>query len=116
VIDQTPARGWSTQLHNQPLIQAAVQKTWRVSTGSIGDLETDVLPQAMAAVGLRRIYGVAGSVFRIGQGLDADYGPARVRPGLTSTDVFRPTQGRRDAGTQDISWYLFAGAAGQTVA
>jgi hypothetical protein len=45
---------------------------------------------------------------RLGQGLDSDYGVARLLPGLTGTDVFRPTR--------PVAWYVFVGADGQAVA
>jgi hypothetical protein len=107
IIGQQPSLGWNTQLHDQALFQVSVQKTWRVPIAEIGGLETDALPTVMAAAGLRRVNGTAGALFRIGQGLDADYGPSRIRPGISDTDVFRPTR--------DFSWYVFAGADGQAV-
>lgn len=108
LIGQEPSLGWNTQLPDQGLFQATAEKTWRVPIVPIGGLETDALPAVMAAAGLRRVFAAAGSLFRIGQGLDSDYGPARVRPGLSGTDVVRPTR--------DVAWYLFAGAGGQAVA
>ncbi len=48
-----------------------------------------------------------GSVFRIGQGLDADFGASRVRPGLTGGDAYNSAH--------RFGWYFFAGANGEAV-
>ncbi len=44
-------------------------------------------------VGTQRVYGEAGATFRIGQGLDTDYGVARILPGMTGGDAYN--QNRR---------------------
>ena len=49
-----------------------------------------------------------GATVRLGQGLNSDFGPPRVRPGLPGSVEFRSDQG--------FAWYLFAGAEGQLVA
>jgi hypothetical protein len=108
LIGQSHDQGWGTQLHNEPLLQITSERTWRLPMGSVGGLETDALPEITASVGNLRDYAQAGVVVRIGQGLDADFGVARLRPGLTGTDVFRPTRA--------FTWYLFAGADAQAVA
>ena len=108
LIGQNRNLGWDTQLHNEPLIQITSSRTWRLPMGTIGALETDALPELTAAVGNLRIYAQTGVTLRVGQGLDSDYGVARVLPGLTGTDVFQPTR--------PFAWYVFAGADGQVVA
>src|SRR5690606_30937471 len=61
---------------------------------------------------------------RIGQELDSDFGPPRIRPGLPGSEAFRPDGPRirpglpgSEAFTPDggFAWYLFAGAEGQVV-
>ena len=108
LIGQRHALGWDTQLHNEPLLQITSERTWRLPIGAVGALETDALPELTASAGNLRVYAQAGVVVRIGQGLDSDYGVARTRPGVTGTDVFRPTR--------PFAWYVFAGADGQLVA
>jgi hypothetical protein len=71
-------------------------------------METDALPSLAMSLGTLRDYVQTGVVFRIGQGLDSDFGVPRVRPGLSGGDAFQPTR--------DFSWYVFAGADGQVVA
>jgi hypothetical protein len=108
IIGQGHNNGWSTQLRNEPAIEFLSERTWRLPTGSIGGLETDALPNLSAGLGNVRIYGQAGVSFRIGQGLDADYGVARVNPGPSGGDAFTPTR--------PFAWYFFLGADGQAVA
>ncbi len=107
LIGQRPARGWSTQLKNEPLLQLTSERVWRLSTGSVGPIETDVLPSLTAAVGNLRAYLQTGAIVRLGQGLQADYGPPVMRPGLTGGDYF--------SRVRPLAWYLFAGAGGRVV-
>lgn len=108
LIGQNRTKGWDTQLNNQPLAQFTAQRTWRLPLGHVGALETDVLPEVTGSAGLLRVYAQAGGVMRIGQGLDSDYGAARILPGLSGGDVFRPTR--------PLAWYVFVGVDGQAVA
>ena len=108
LIGQNRNNGWDTQLHNQPILQFNGERTWRLPIAAVGDLDTDALPAVALGAGNLRIYAQAGVTFRVGQGLDSDYGVARLRPGLTGTDAYRPTR--------DFAWYLFVGADGQAVA
>jgi len=108
LLGQTEPQGWGTQLPNQPVIQLTGERTWRVPLGAVGALESDVLPSVSVAAGTFRIYAQAGGTVRIGQGLKSDFGVPRLRPGLTGTDAYVPTQ--------PFAWYLFAGVDGQAVA
>jgi lipid A 3-O-deacylase len=108
VIDRGKVDGWGYQIHDEPVFDLLAEKIWRVPLGRAGGLDFDALPEAAGGVGNLRDYGLAGSVFRIGQGLDSDYGVARLNPGLSGTDVYVPT--RR------VPWYVFAGLDGQLVA
>lgn len=107
------AAGWHTQGPTQPVVQLTADRTWRLDLGHqdmgpLGSLEADVLPSATLSAGLYRVYAQAGGLFRIGQGLQSDFGPARNRPGLTGTDAY--------AQTRPFSWYFFVGGDGQAVA
>ena len=55
-----------------------------------------------------RDYVQLGATFRIGQGLNSDFGAPRIQPGLSGTDAY--TQ------TRPFAWYVFAGADGQAIA
>ena len=108
LIGQGSVGGWSTQIPNQPVIQLTAERTWRIPLGGIGGLETDVLPSVSAGAGTFRIYAQGGGTVRLGQGLQSDFGAPRIRPGLTGTDAYVPTQ--------PFAWYVFAGVDGQAVA
>jgi lipid A 3-O-deacylase len=108
LIGQTHDAGWSGQLHNEPAIEITSSRVWRLNTGAIGGLETDAVPELTAGVGNVRVYALTGVTMRIGQGLDSDYGVARINPGLSGGDAFTPTR--------PFSWYVFAGVDGQVVA
>ncbi len=108
LIGQDHAQGWSGQIQNTPAIELLHERTWRLPIGSIGGLETDALPALTVGVGDVRVYGQVGVTFRVGQGLNSDFGVPRVRPGLSGGDAFQPTR--------PFAWYIFAGADGQAVA
>jgi hypothetical protein len=108
LIGQGHTEGWDAQLHNEPLLQFTSARTWRLPTGTLGGFETDALPDLAVGLGNLRIYAQTGLIMRIGQGLDSDYGAARVAPGPSGWDAFRPTR--------PFAWYVFAGADGQAVA
>jgi hypothetical protein len=108
IIGQSGTKGWqSYQIPNEPVGEITSERVWRLPTGQIGGLETDVLPDLTAGVGNLRIYGLAGGIVRIGQGLDSDYGVDRIRPGMSGGNAFTPVR--------PFDWYVFAGADGQAV-
>jgi hypothetical protein len=108
LIGQGHDQGWDSQLRNEPLLQITAGRTWRFPVAQFGGLETDALPDAAVGVGNLRIYAQSGVVLRLGQGLQSDYGAARILPGPSGGDAFRPTR--------PFAWYVFAGADGQAVA
>ena len=107
IIGDTPNQGWDTQIKNEAVFDVFFERTWRVPLGSYQTVGFDVLPSGAVGIGLLRNYAQAGAIFRVGQGLDSDYGVARIRPGLTGTDAF--------TATRPFVWYFFAGADGQAV-
>ena len=107
LIGQAGNRGWRRQLRNEPVMQLAASRVWRVGLGAPGSLQADILPNLAAEAGNLRVAGQAGAIIRLGQGLDADFGPPRILPGLSGGDGFAPT---------DFAWYVFLGADGQAVA
>lgn len=98
-------RGWGYQLRNEPGIILTEQRIWRLPL-SDGWLQLEALPQVGASVGNILTYAEAGGMLRLGQGLSADWGPARIAPGLAGSDFQQP---------EGFSWYLFAGVNGRLV-
>ncbi|HQT67784.1 MAG: hypothetical protein B7Z78_04380 [Rhodospirillales bacterium 20-60-12] len=108
VISQGTTHGWAYQLPNEPAIDVMASRTWRESIGQLGGLSVDVLPELDGQAGTTLDYVQAGSLVRIGEGLDSDFGPSRLAPGMTGTDAYTPTR--------PFVWYLFAGLDGRAVA
>ena len=109
IVRAASAKGWDYQLPGQPVVQLTADRIWRLPITQPGSaLEVDALPELTAGLGTWRIYAQAGAQVRIGQGLDSDFGAARIRPGLSGGDAFNATR--------PLAWYVFAGADGQAVA
>lgn len=108
LIGQRQARGWDAQLKNESLLQITSERTWRLPIAKAGPLEADWLPSLTASAGNLRVYLQSGVMVRIGQNLQADYGPARLRPGVTGGDYY--------TSPAPLAWYVFAGADGRAVA
>ena len=107
LIGQNHTNGWGSQIQNAPAVEVLHERTWRLPMGTVAGLETDALPSLTIGLGDLRDYLQTGVTFRLGQGLDSDFGVPRFRPGLSGGDAF--TQ------TRPFAWYVFAGADGQAV-
>lgn len=108
IIGQGHTNGWAYQIPNTPAINILHERTWRLNLGTVAGLEADALPSLTIALGDLRDYVQTGVSFRIGSGLDSDFGVPRVRPGLSGGDAFTPTK--------PFAWYVFGGIDGQAVA
>lgn len=108
LIGDTPNRGWSAQLKDEPAVEILAERTFRVPITQFHGFETDALPALTAGVGTVRDYVQAGVSFRLGQGLNSDFGASRIRPGLSGSDAYTPSR--------PFAWYVFAGADGQGIA
>ncbi len=111
LINVQRPKGWDHQLHDEPILNLTFERkhAWR------HDLETPISPMQWewgssmgGAVGNERTYASLGGYARIGPQLGRDFGPPRVRPGLSGTAVFD--------NPSDVNWYLFAGLEGRAVA
>ncbi len=102
--------GWGRQLRNEGVFNLVAERKWRIPLGRIGALETEAMPSATISLGNGNIYGALGGMLRLGQGLGADFGPARIRPALAGSAFFQPEAGGREWG-----WYVFAGVEGRAV-
>ncbi|HEX3399568.1 MAG TPA: lipid A deacylase LpxR family protein [Acetobacteraceae bacterium] len=109
VVRSKSTLGWDDQLPGQPVVEITADRIWRLPITDPGSaLQVDALPQLTAGLGTWRGYVQAGAQIRVGQGLDSDFGAARMRPGLSGGDAFNATR--------PLAWYIFAGADGQAVA
>ena len=114
IIGDTSNKGWGTGLKNEPIFEITPQRTWRIPLGGVNvpvlggqTVSFDALPTAQLGAGLLRNYVLGGVVFRMGQGLDSDYGVSRIEPSMSGTDAYTPTR--------PFVWYVFGGVDGQAV-
>ena len=101
-------RGWSHQLENEPGFVLFFERKWpETYKVSVAGLETDFTPSAGFALGNVYTYGALGATVRVGWDLPSDYGPPRVRPGLSGSGFFKPSK--------KFGWYIFAGVEGRAM-
>jgi hypothetical protein len=67
------------------------ERLWRLPLTGNPNNGIDIVPQLGATAGNVMTDGQVGGLLRIGKGLQADYGPIRVRPALSGTDYFDST-------------------------
>ena len=111
VVGSDPAQGWANQLDNEWIFDVAYEKKWlnRAWTASEDwSVEADFIPRFIGAIGTKHDYVGVGGVFRIGYGLQNDYGPPQIRPSLPLSQFYDTRVGN--------SFYLFLGMDGRYVA
>ena len=111
LIGQSSSSAWGYQLRNEPGVVLSYDHKWRFDRPIGGGLSIQAIPEFGGSVGNIYTYGELGAMVRIGQNLNADYGPARFRPALSGTTWFDRAQ--LDG---PIGWYVFAGVQGRAVA
>ncbi|WP_237182426.1 lipid A deacylase LpxR family protein [Roseomonas marmotae] len=99
--------GWDYQLKDEPAFTAIYDQKRRLPMGSLGGVDFEFIPSATVSLGNVQTYGALGGLVRLGQGLDTDFGPPRIRPALSGSNWVQP-RGR-------FEWYLFAGVEGRAV-
>lgn len=103
------ARGWAHQLKDEPTVALTHERKWRhLWRHPRSGLGTDVTPHLGIGLGNVASYLNGGLTLRVGEGLDRDFGPPRIRPSLPGSGFFRDPDG--------IAWYLYAGVDGRLVA
>ncbi len=104
--------GWRNQLKSEPGLLISYDHKWR-ALGQIdfGGLGADITPSVGFDLGNVQIDAAVGTMIRFGRDLPADYGPPRIRPGLSGSDFFLSDSDT----THRFGWYLFAGAEGRAV-
>jgi hypothetical protein len=110
LIGSPQAAGWANQLHNEPTLDLAFERRWRVGRTTLLEqpkLEADVVPRIGASLGNVAIYADVGGTARLGRNLRDDFGPPRPRPALPGSEAF--------IGDGSFGWYLFAGFDGYAV-
>lgn len=102
-------QGWDSQLNDEFAFAVSFDRRWRavrVFGDFLGGIEADLTPSAGITLGTLRDELRVGVTARVGQRIDNDYGPPRVRPSLAGVEHFRGGP---------LSWSLFVGAQGRAV-
>ena len=111
-INVDRARGWDSQLKDEPGFNAILTHQWRINRPfdptAVNGLEFGIVPTVTASLGNVQTYASAGMMMRIGQNLDSDFGLPRMRPAVGGSSFFDPDG--------QWGWYLFAGIDGRAVA
>jgi hypothetical protein len=72
------------------------------------DLAVGIVPSVTASLGNVQTYASAGLMVRVGNALEVDFGPPRIRPSVAGSAFYRPLDRR-------WGWYAFAGVEGRVV-
>jgi lipid A 3-O-deacylase len=111
VLGTDEARGWDEQLHNEPGLMLSYERKWRLLQPLGDGFGVDAIPELGITVGNIMDYVQAGGMLRFGKNLEADYGPARIRPALSGTPYFNS-----DYLDGPFGFYFFVGTQGRAVA
>ena len=110
LIQADDPRGWSSQLRNEPGVRLLFERKFRYLADlkfSLGDLQMGFAPHYGFALGNVDTSAAAGFMMRIGDRLDDNYGPPRVRPAVAGPGFYQYKDG--------LGWYLFGGLEGRAV-
>lgn len=107
VIDARRARGWATQLRNEPGLVLSFDRLWRATSATRG-FGVGVAPTIGASVGNVLTEARAGASFRVGWNLGSGFSRGRIRPAAATDGAVQ------DSGAWSVS--LFGGGVGRAVA
>lgn len=113
LIGVKPLNGWDTQLHDEPGVDIAWVRVWRLDLARAeSGWGVQLLPRVGAEGGTVRTRASAGLQVRFGVNLPDDFGELRLRDGLTGA---APSCYRRRSTWTALpdAWYVFADAQGE---
>jgi lipid A 3-O-deacylase len=111
IIDYTLPEGWDNQLKDEPAFVLFFDRQYRgIGSFNLGsyDLQYEMTPSFGWSLGTVATHASAGVSFRIGDGLDRDFGAPRIRPAQSGVGYFESSN--------TFGWYAFAGVEGRAVA
>ena len=107
VLGADHAHGWPNQIHNEPGLNLALERKWRVSTAQARDgWGADFIPRVGATVGNIFTFANAGAELRAGWHLPADF----------VTNLIRPSGDSNSRRRAPWSAFVFASGEGRAVA
>ncbi|WP_280567503.1 lipid A deacylase LpxR family protein [Chromohalobacter sp. 296-RDG] len=107
LIGSDEPKGWSHQLHNEPVLNLTYKRSWWLQD-SFGNLDMEYGPNAGFALGNLYTYAAGGVGLRIGDDLHNSTGMPAVAPAQSGRNYFEPDQG--------FGWYAFASLEGRFMA
>lgn len=107
LVDSKKPEGWHHQLHNEPTLTLAWQRSWWYRD-SLGGLAMEYGPNAGFALGNLHDYASAGLGIRIGRQLDNQYSMPSTSPYSTGNMLFSKDHA--------FNWYFFGYTQGRFVA
>jgi lipid A 3-O-deacylase len=108
ILQAKHALGWDGQLHDELGLNLYGERRWKpdVYLGGKDNPYFDLTTHATVALGNVETSIGTGAVARLGSNLTGDWGPTRLRPGLSASDFFDTAEG---------SFYVFAGASARLI-
>lgn len=102
-------RGWPNQLRNEPLVQLAWERRYRVPLHREESFGIDLIPLIHLEAGTVRSYATSGSHLRLGWNLPEDFGVDTLR---STNATFRPARNLPTtiSGFRPDALYFYAGA------
>jgi lipid A 3-O-deacylase len=91
LLGLAPTHGWPNQIHNEPGLDLALERKWRISTAHArDDWGADLIPHVGVTAGNIHTFASAGAELRAGWRLPADFGTNLIRPSSDSNSDRRP--------------------------
>jgi lipid A 3-O-deacylase len=117
IIDSARPKGWSHQLHDEPVLNMYFERKWRaLQARSSGGLGFDCVPHLGVAVG-NAFTGVnLGGQVRLGWNIPNDFGTYLIRPGSDSSAPVDDADPRFFRPFHRFGIHLFLAADGSAVA
>lgn len=109
LINVPRAQGWDYQLKDELGVNLITERQWRMNQPlGVAGLSVGLVPSVTVSLGNVQTYAAGGAMVRIGNQLEADFGPPRVRPASAGSVFFQPDGA--------WGWYAFAAVEGRAVA
>jgi hypothetical protein len=108
LIGGRPANGWGSQLPSRGVFGLVIDQRWRIALPAFRGLEAEVIPAVGGNLTTLNVNLAGGAMVRIGRGLQADFGPPRMQPGLAAAPVVLEVP-------EGLAWYAFLGVQGRLV-
>lgn len=94
LINYPQARGWDSQIRDEPGFGLGYERRWRQPfVAELGlansGIDIDLVPHVGAGIGNVATYAALGAMLRIGTDLAVDFGPPRTRPALAGMSARR---------------------------